>query len=210
MTYVESQGTSYNEPTLVKQVVDYHDRVRWGPIFAGIVLAISSQLVLSALGSALGLMAGADGAEAERVGVGVGIWSIISLLISLFLGGWVMAQMCGPMNAKTALLNGVILWATTLALGSWLLATGVSGTFGAVAANAGEVLNQIQEPGGATLPNRVPQLTPEQARDLASNAAKAAWSFLVGSLFGLVAAIAGSSVGARKPRAQAQASRAEA
>lgn len=203
MTYVESQGTAYNEPTIVKQVVDYHDRVRWGPIFAGIVLAISAQLVLSALGSALGLMAGANGAEAGRVGLGVGIWSIISLLISLFLGGWVMAQMCGPMNTKTALLNGVILWATTLALGSWLLAMGVSGTFGAVAANAGEALNQIQEPGGVTLPNRVPQVSPEQAQNIASNAAKAAWSFLLGSLFGLVAAMVGSSVGARKPRAQA-------
>ncbi|MDY6781382.1 MAG: hypothetical protein SW833_02310 [Cyanobacteriota bacterium] len=203
MTYVESAGGPYREPTTVNQIVDYHDRVRWGPIFAGIVVALSTQLVLSALGSALGLTAGASGTEAGIVGLGVGIWSIISLLISLFLGGWVMAQTCGPMNKKTALLNGVILWATTLALGSWLLAMGVSGTFGAVASNAGAALEQIQEPGGAELPNGVPQVSPDQAQALASNAAKAAWSFLLGSLFGLVASMAGSSVGARKPRVQA-------
>ena len=36
-------------------VIDYHDRVRWGPILAGLVVALSLQLVLSALGAAVGL-----------------------------------------------------------------------------------------------------------------------------------------------------------
>lgn len=202
MTYVEPTGGAYTEPTVVNQVVDYHDRVRWGPIFAGIVVALSTQLVLSALGSALGLMFGASGTQPGAVSWGVGIWSIISLFIALFVGGWIMARTCGPMNKKTALLNAAILWATTLALGSWLLAMGVSGTFGAVVSNAGAAIDQIQEPGGATLPNRVPQVTPEQARDIAANAAKAAWSFLFGSLLGLVSAMIGSSVGTRKPRVQ--------
>ncbi len=181
-------------------VVDYHDRVHWGAIISGLVVAIASQLVLSALGSAIGLTVGANGADARDVGAGVGIWSIISLLISLFIGGWLMAQMCGPMNNRTALLNGAILWATTLALSAWLLTAGVSGAFGIIAANAGEVVNQVQQPGGADLPNQDPNITAQNLQDLAANSAKAAWSFLLGSLFGLAAAIIGSSVGARKPR----------
>ena len=44
-----------SEPTLVNQVVEYHDRVRWGPIFSGLVIAIGTHLVLSALGAAIGL-----------------------------------------------------------------------------------------------------------------------------------------------------------
>ncbi|MBE9041054.1 hypothetical protein IQ235_09710 [Oscillatoriales cyanobacterium LEGE 11467] len=178
--------------------VDYHDRVRWGPIFGGIVIAIAAQLVLSALGASLGLSAGAAGSAPGATSVG--IWSIISLLLSLFLGGWVMARSCGPMNSKTALLNGAILWATTLALSTWLLASGVSGTFGIVASNAGEVLNQVQEPGGLALPNQAPDVSSAEARNLAGNAAKAAWSFLFGSLFGLVASMIGASTGAHKPR----------
>ncbi|MBD2576926.1 hypothetical protein [Oscillatoria sp. FACHB-1406] len=203
MTYVEPPREPYAEtvaqPAVASSVFDYHDRVRWGPIVAGLVIAIATQLVLSALGGGLGLTAGATGTDAGAVGIGVGIWAIISLLLSLFIGGWVAGKTSGPMNSKTALLNGAILWATTLALGSWLLAMGVSGTFGAIAANAGEVINQVQESGGID-PNAVPSPTVQQAQNAAGDAAKAAWSFLLGSLLGLVAAMAGSSVGATKPR----------
>lgn len=187
-------------PTIVNPVLDYHDRVRWGPIVGGIAIAISTQLILSALGVAIGLGAGAGGADAGSVGLGVGIWSVISLLISLFLGGWIMALACGPMNKKTALLNAAILWGTTLALSSWLLISGISGAFGAVAANAGEIANQVQQSGGGNLPDRVPNVDPNQARNLAGNTAKAAWSFIIGSLFSLVAAMIGASAGARRPR----------
>ena len=192
-----------SEPVVVNSVMEYHDRVRWGPIFSGLVIAIGSQLVLSALGAAIGLSnianSGAPRSIAGSVGNGVGIWSIISLLISLGLGGWVTARACGRMNRSTALLNGAILWATTLTIGSWLLANGVAGTFGVVAANAGAAINQAQQ-GGVNLPNQAPNVTAEDARNIAGNAAKAGWSFLFGSLLGLVASMAGASVGTRTPR----------
>lgn len=182
--------------------VDYHDRVRWGPIFAGLVTAISAQLVLSGIGAAIGLTSlansGAPRSNADVVGSAVGIWSIISLLIALFLGGWITAKACGPMNRSTALLNGAILWGTTLALSAWLVSSGVSGAFGIVASNAGEILNQTT-PG--TVPNAAPpDVTADQARDLAGDAAKVGWSFALGSLLGLLAALIGSSVGTRHPR----------
>jgi len=183
--------------------MEYHDLVRWGPIFSGLVIAIGTQLVLSALGAAIGLSnianSGAPRSIAGSVGTGIGIWSIISLLISLGVGGWVTARACGPMNRSTALLNGAILWATTLTIGSWLLANGVAGTFGVVAANAGEVINQAQQ-GAVNLPNQPPNVSAQDTRNIAENAAKAGWSFLFGSLLGLVASMAGASAGARTPR----------
>ncbi|MEO6860731.1 MAG: hypothetical protein ABI180_04150 [Microcoleus sp.] len=191
------------EQTLVKPVMEYHDLVRWGPIFSGLVISIGTQLVLSALGAAIGLSnianSGAPRSIAGSVGTGVGIWSIISLLLSLGVGGWVTARACGPMNRSTALLNGAILWATTLTIGSWLLANGVAGTFGVVAANAGAAINQAQQ-GNLNLPNQAPNVTAQDARNIADNAAKAGWSFLFGSLLGLVASMAGASAGARTPR----------
>ncbi len=191
------------EPVVVNSVMEYHDRVRWGPIFSGLVIAIGTQLVLSALGAAIGLSnianSGAPRSIAGSVGTGIGIWSIISLLISLGVGGWVTARACGPMNRSTALLNGAILWATTLTISSWLLANGVAGTFGVVAANAGEAINQAQQ-GGLNLPNQAPNVSAQDTRNIADNAAKAGWSFLFGSLLGLVASMAGASAGARTPR----------
>ena len=203
MTYPDRSGSQLTDPTIVNPVVDYHDQVRWGPILAGIAIALGTQLILSALAMAIGLSAGATGADAGSVGLGVVIWSIISLLISLFLGGWVMAQSCGPMTKKTAFLNAAILWGATLALSAWLLGSGISGAVGAAAANAGEIANQVQQQGGVNIPNQAPNVDPNQVRDIAGNTAKAAWSFLVGSLLGLAAAMGGGAVGARKPRVYA-------
>ncbi len=196
MTYGNRSGVNIAEPAMMPTpVVDYHDRVRWGPIFAGIVIALSTQLVLSALGVAIGMSVGADAqADPNSIGLGVGIWSIISLFIALMLGSWIMARTCGPMNKNTALLNGAILWATTLALSSWLLASGVSGTFGIVMANAGEIADRVNvDPSAANL-------TPNEARNIADGVARAGWSFLFGSLLGLVASLIGATLGARRPR----------
>jgi len=196
MTYPDRSGSQLTDPTIVNPLVDYHDQVRWGPILAGIAIALGTQLIISALAMAIGLSAGATGADASSVGFGVVIWSIISLLISLFLGGCVMAQSCGPMTKKTAVLNAAILWGTTLALSSWLLASGISGAVGAAAANAGEIANQVQQQGGVNI-------GPNQVRDLAGNTAKATWSFLLGSLLSLAGAMIGAALGARKPRVYA-------
>ena len=203
MTYPDRSGSQLTDPTIVNPVVDYHDQVRWGPILAGIAIALGTQLGLSALAMAIGLSAGATGADAGSVGLGVVIWSIISLLISLFLGGWVMAQSCGPMTKKTAILNAAILWGTTLALSAWLLGSEISGAVGAVAANAGEIANQVQQQGGVNIPNQAPNVDPNQVRDLAGNTAKATWSFLLGSLLSLAGAMIGAALGARKPRVYA-------
>lgn len=206
MAYTERPIGEYTEPVAVIPTADYHDRVRWGPILAGLFMAITTQLVLSAFGAAIGLSSisgsGAPRSDAGGVGTAVGIWSIISLLISLFIGGWTTTRACGPMSKSSALLNGAILWATTLAISAWLLSSGVSGAFGIAASNAGEVINQAQQ-SGANLQNNapnIPNVTAQQTRDIAGNAAKVGWSFAIGSLLALASSLFGASVGARRPR----------
>ncbi len=205
MTYVNRPGDSYTtDPPVVNQVVEYHDRVRWGPIISGIMVAIATQLVLSALGAAIGSTflagSGAPRSNAPGVGTSVGIWSIISLLVGLFIGSWVAARASGPMNRNTAMLNGAILWATTLALSAWLVASGVSGAFGIAASNAGEVINQVQQQGGANVPRNAPRVSAQQTRDIADSASRGLWSFVFGSLLGLAASLAGASTGSQSPR----------
>ncbi|RUR72568.1 hypothetical protein PCC6912_62120 [Chlorogloeopsis fritschii PCC 6912] len=205
MSYVNRVGDDViNEPAVPSRVVDYHDRVRWGPIISGLLVAIATQLILSAIIGALGAGAieasGRPRTIAPNVAGNVGIWSTIALLISLFTGGWVTARACGPMNRNTALLNGAILWATTLAVSSWLFASGVTGAFGVAASNAAEVLNQVQQPGGAAVPQNVPNLTAQQAREVAESFRRSLWWFVFGSLLGLLASMIGAVVGARSPR----------
>lgn len=209
MSYAEQPNISI-QSTPVEQVSEYHDRARWGPIIAGLVVALSTQLVLSAIGSALGLstIAASDAprSDADNVGTAVGIWTIASLFISLFAGGWMTARTCGPTTRKVAILNGAILWATTLTVGSYLLASGVSGALGTLGSNAG-VAEQIQR-GSTNLPERAPSLSADQTRNVAGNAAKAGWSFALGSLLGLGAAMFGASSGTQDPRDRKLASKA--
>ena len=196
-----------HETAVTTRVGDYHDRIRWGPILSGLVVALATQLILSALFAAIGAdtVAGSGRPRTitSNVAGNVGIWSTIALLISLFTGGWVTARGCGPMNRSTALLNGAILWATTLALGSWLLASGVSGAFGlatSAASNAaGAISNQVQQ-GGVNLPQNAPNVSAQQAREIADATANSLWWFVFGSLLGLLASMLGAAVGARKPR----------
>lgn len=189
------------QPTVVSRAINYHDLVRWGPIISGLMIAVATQLILSAFGAANGLSligsTGAPRSNAGSIGSGVGIWTIVSVFISLLIGGWIVARACGPMKRTTALINGAIFWALTLAFGSWLLASGVTAAFGVVASSAGAIANQVQQ-GVSNLPNQVPNLSAEQAREIASNAATGLWSFVLGSLLGLVAALIGTAAGTRK------------
>ncbi|MBH8551444.1 hypothetical protein I8751_03415 [Nostocaceae cyanobacterium CENA357] len=206
MSYVNRVGDDViNEPVAAGRVAEYHDRVRWGPIISGVLVALATQLILSSLFGAIGAGSiagsGAPRTITPDIAGNVGIWSTIALLISLFIGGWVTTRACGPMNRNTALLNGAIFWATTLALSSWLLASGVSGAFGVAASNAAGVINQVQQQPGTVLPQNVPTVTAEQARDIAAATSRGLWWFVIGSLLGLAASLIGSVVGARSPRA---------
>jgi hypothetical protein len=205
MSYVNRTGNDVipNEPVVAGRVAEYHDLVRWGPIISGLLVSLATQLILSAIIGAVAAGtvegSGAPRTIAPNAAGNAGLWSTIALLISLFTGGWVTARACGPMNRNTALLNGAILWATTLAVSSWLLASGVSGAFGVAASNAGEVINQVQQQGGVNVPQA--NVSAQQARDAAANLRSGLWWFVFGSLLGLIASMIGAVTGARSPRA---------
>jgi hypothetical protein len=200
MAYIDRPNDYIGDRTTSVAVTNYHDQVRWGPIVAGLAIALSTQLVLSALGAAVGFTSigdsGAPRSEAAGTGVKIGIWSIISLLASLFAGGWITARTSGRISRNMALLNGAILWAATLALSAWLISSGVTGAFGLAASNASGLIDQAQQ----TTANNQSGITAQQARDVAGNAAKVSWSFVLGSLLGLGSSLLGAATGYRNLR----------
>ena len=205
MSYVNRIGDEIlpSESAVASRVTEYRDRVRWGPIISGVLVALATQLILSSFFGALGAGRIADSLAPRSIATGiisnVGIWSTLALLLSLFLGGWIATRGCGPMHRDTALLNGAILWATTLAISSFLLANGVWGAFGVAAYNAASVINQIQGQ-GTTIPQNLPALTAEQTREIAAATSRTLWWFVLGSLLSLAAALMGAVAGARSPR----------
>jgi hypothetical protein len=103
------------------------DRVRWGQCPAGLAIALSTPLVLSAIGAAIGRnnIAG-SGSLGRCRWCRHSRWGLVHYqLVDFTIHRWVddYPRTCGPNESGTALLNGAILWATTLAVSAWLLSS---------------------------------------------------------------------------------------
>src|ERR1700752_5113977 len=63
-------------------------RISWGGIWAGVLTVLGTLLFLTTLGLAIGVSAADPGnTDASALGIGAAIWSGLSLLIALFIGG---------------------------------------------------------------------------------------------------------------------------
>lgn len=97
----------------------------WGSIIGGVVTVFAVSVLLSLLGSSIGLGMIDPHAEnpVEGVGVVFGIWSAVSLIICLAAGGFVAGRLAG--NAGTT--HGFLVWAAALLLASMLSMAAIGG-----------------------------------------------------------------------------------
>jgi hypothetical protein len=101
-------------------------RVSWSGIFGGVVVGIGALLLLTALGVAIGITAvDMQEPDASALGTGAAIWTGVSLLLALFLGGWSAARMSMLWDRTAALFQGTLVWALSMLLILWLAASGV-------------------------------------------------------------------------------------
>lgn len=101
-----------------------HSRVSWGAIFAGTVVALAINLLLSMLGVALGLSIIGQLGDRE-LGIGALVYVLVITQIALFVGGWVTSQCTVGENKMEAVVYGVLMWGTVFAVLMGLLAGGV-------------------------------------------------------------------------------------
>lgn len=87
-------------------------QVSWGSIFAGVITVLAISILLSILGSSIGLYMfdPLSSNPVSGVGTTMGIWSVLSLLISLAAGGFV----AGKLSGSDGIIHGFIVWALTL------------------------------------------------------------------------------------------------
>src|SRR5690606_36806013 len=63
-------------------------RISWGGVWAGVLTVMGMLLILSMLGLAIGVSAvDPSDTQASTIGTAAAIWSTLSLLIALFVGG---------------------------------------------------------------------------------------------------------------------------
>lgn len=114
-------------------------RVSWGSIFGGVVTALAVSFLLSLLGSGLGLSA-VDISTADApdgLGTGMLIYTGLSVLISLALGGYV----AGRLSVAEGCVHGFLSWAVTVLLAVILSGMLVNSAFNAASSIAGSVVS---------------------------------------------------------------------
>lgn len=133
--------------------------VSWGAIFAGVVVALVVQILLTMLGAGIGFATiGGDTASnpaASTFSISAGVWYIASGIIASFIGGYIAARMSGRTQAAVGALHGLTAWAFTTLLVLWLLSTTVGtlvgGAFSGLSSALGGLSQTITQQAGPAL-----------------------------------------------------------
>ena len=199
--------------------VPLRDRIRWGPIIAGVVTAFAVLLFLTVLGIALGISALGGDDDPQTWGTAAGIWGGLSLLVAFFFGGWMAARAAATLSESDGPLNGFITGAATLLLLLWLATTALTGALGffastvsnlagaaapvameavdqgAVPADTQQAVDEAAPTAAAAVPTEVAQAA-QQASETASKAAgPGAWGTTIAIILAVGAATLGGMVG---------------
>lgn len=119
-------------------------RISWGAVFAGLVVALVVQLALSLLGLGIGI--GTIDPMTEQnpmsgLGTGALIWWIVSMLISLFIGGWVAGRLAGMPTTSDSILHGIVTWSLFTLFSFYLLTSAVGQVISGVGGIIGKTLS---------------------------------------------------------------------
>ena len=172
------------------------DRVRWGPIWAGLIVALGVNVLLQ-----LALVAtGAFGIDLERTGLPEGaLLSGLAALIAFFVGGLVTGASTMWRDGNDGAFHGVVMWALAVVAVLLLSVLGSGLALGAASDVADDLGIGTEE-----LEEDVEDVESDEAADRAESAAGGT---LIGLALTLAASVAGAVVGSkmwpRKDRRQA-------
>ena len=130
-------------------------RISWGAVVAGVVVALVTQLLLSVLGFGIGVSTIDPVTEQNPVagiGVGMGIWFVLSTLLSLFAGGWVAGRLAGIPRKTDSALHGVLTWGSATLVTFFLLTTAVGALLSGAAGVLGKGLSLAGQGVSAAVP----------------------------------------------------------
>ena len=167
------------------------DRVRWGPILAGLVAILAALVFLTVLGLAIGTSVFEPTSDGGNVGTAAAIYAAVAALLSFLFGGWVAGRSAAVNKDQNALLNGFLVGAAAVVFLLWLSTTGTANLLGGIGVDLNDIaqVGRNQLIGGA---GDTGQAVRDQAIAAYDNARDGAW----GTVFGLIIALASSTLGA--------------
>jgi hypothetical protein len=119
------------------------NRVSWGAVFAGVVIALVTQLILNLIGIGIGAATFDPASGANPSGtafsVGAGIWWTISGILAALAGGYAAGRLAGQPKQDSGGWHGLTAWALATLVIFALLTT----TAGAIAGGALRFLGSV-------------------------------------------------------------------
>ena len=123
------------------------NKVSWGAIFAGVVVALVVQVLLTMLGAGIGIATldpgTSDNPDASTFSIIAGVWYVVSGLVAAYAGGFVAGRMSGKTHESAGGYHGLTTWAMTTLLVLYFLTTTigaiVGGTLSGVATAVGGI-----------------------------------------------------------------------
>jgi hypothetical protein len=197
------------------------NRVSWGALFAGFFFGFGLWLLMLALGAGIGLATfdPRDVSNWQGLGIGFGIWGVISGIVSMFFAGWLAARLSAADERPAGILHGMAVWGLMIVAGLWIATMAVSRTAGAAAQAVGGVAQgagqaaqdptlrqeaQEHQQGVQQQAQQLQQQVQQNAGEVAEKARTAttatAWGFFVYGLLTLLAAALGGGVGVPRER----------
>ena len=182
------------------------DRVRWGPILAGFLTALTALVLLNLLGVAIGLTAlnagtaAAQGGPPPEAGRNSAIWAAIAGILSFLLGGYVAGRTAAVFDRGWGALNGALVFLLGVPITLWLAGQGlgaVLGSLGGLTAGLNVEPTQVQSAADQAQ-QAANNVQPVDVARAAERARNAAWGALLGSLLALGASALGGALGTRR------------
>ncbi|GAB3745747.1 hypothetical protein [Spirosoma pomorum] len=130
-------------------------RISWSAVFAGVLVAIVSQMLFTLLGLGIGLSTIDPVTEknpAAGLGTGSAVWYAISSLLSLFLGGWIAGRLASAPRLFDGIIHGVLTWCLATLLTIYFLTT----TLGSIIGGASRMLGRLVSTAGSAVAAAAP------------------------------------------------------
>jgi hypothetical protein len=110
------------------------NRISWGAVLAGAVLALVVQLVLNLLGVGIGAATlnptTGDNPSVTTFSMGAGLWFAVAGILAALAGGYAAGRLSGAPRESTASWHGLMAWAVSTMVILYLLTTTIGGIVG--------------------------------------------------------------------------------
>jgi hypothetical protein len=144
------------------------NKVSWGAVLAGVVVALVTQLILNMLGIGIGAAtldpATGDNPSATSFSIGAGIWWTLSGILAALVGGYAAGRLAGKPKESTAGWHGLTTWALTTLVIFYLLTSTVGGILGGAYRTMTSALGNIASTVGATAQTAAQVAAPNLSR----------------------------------------------